>query len=49
MLRSDIQIEQEVPAECGNAAKEIEEPALKKLIVRIRSHEMYHAEVLVTF
>jgi bacterioferritin len=45
MLRADIQIEQEVRIEYDNAAREIEEPALKKLIVRIGDHEMYHAEV----
>ncbi len=45
MLRADIQIEQEVAAEYDRAAGEIEEPALKKLIVRIRDHEIYHAEV----
>jgi len=45
MLRADIQIEREVAAEYDRAAKEIEEPDLKKLLKRIRDHEVYHAEV----
>jgi len=45
MLRADIQIEREVAAEYDRAAKEIEEPDLKKLLKRIRDHEVYHADV----
>jgi bacterioferritin len=45
MLRADIKIEREVAAEYDRAAKEIEEPDLKKLLIRIRDHEVYHAEV----
>jgi len=45
MLRADIQIEREVAAEYDRAAKETEEPDLKKLLKRIRDHEVYHAEV----
>jgi rubrerythrin len=45
MLRADIEIEKKVAAEYDRAAKEIEEPDLKELLVRIRDHEIYHADV----
>ena len=45
MLRADIKIEKEVAAEYDRAAKEIEETDLKKLLSRIRDHEIYHADV----
>lgn len=45
MLRSDIKIEQEVAAEYDRAAKETEESDLRQLLLRIRDHEVYHAEV----
>jgi len=45
MLRADIKIEREVAAEYDRAAKEIEEPGLKNLLIRIRDHEIYHADV----
>jgi bacterioferritin len=45
MLRADIKIEKEVAAGYDRAAKEIEDPGLKKLLLRIRDHEVYHAEV----
>jgi bacterioferritin len=45
MLRADIKIEKTVAAEYDRAAKEIEEPDLKKLLTRIRDHEIYHADV----
>ncbi len=45
MLRADIKIEQEVAAAYDRAANEIEDPDLKKLLLRIRDHEIYHAEV----
>jgi len=45
MLRADIKIEQEVAAEYDRAAKEVTAPDLKKLLLRIRDQEIYHAEV----
>jgi bacterioferritin len=45
MLKADIKIEKEVAAEYDRAAKEIKAPDLKRLITRIRDHELYHAEV----
>jgi len=45
MLRADIKIEQEVAAEYDRAAKEIVETDLKRLLIRLRDHEVYHAEV----
>jgi bacterioferritin len=45
MLRADIKIEEEVAAEYDRAAREVKAPDLKKLITRIRDHEIYHAEV----
>ncbi len=45
MLRADIKIEQEVAAEYDRAAKGTEDPDLKKLLLRIRDHEIYHTEV----
>jgi len=45
MLRADIKIEHEVAAEYDRAAKELEEADLRRLLLRIRDHEIYHAEV----
>ena len=45
MLRADIAIEKRVAAEYDRAAKEIKEPDLKELLVRIRDHELYHVDV----
>jgi len=45
MLQADIKIEREVAAEYDRAAKEVEEADLKKLLLRIRDHEVYHTEV----
>jgi bacterioferritin len=45
MLRADIDIEKKVAAEYGRAAKEVEEPKLKELLLRLRDHELYHADV----
>jgi bacterioferritin len=45
MLRADIKIEKEVAAEYGRAAKEVTAPDLKKLLKRIRDHELYHVEI----
>jgi bacterioferritin len=45
MLRDDIKIEKEVAAEYDRAAKDVEDVGLKKLLTRIRDHEIYHVEV----
>ena len=45
MLRADIKIEQEVAAEYDRASKEIDDPDLKELMIRLRDHEIYHTEV----
>jgi len=45
MLRADIKIEKEVAAAYDQAAKEVTDPGLKKLLLRIRDHEIYHTEV----
>jgi len=45
MLRADIAIEKKVAAEYDRAAKAIKEPDLKKLLTRIRDHELYHADI----
>jgi bacterioferritin len=45
MLRADIKIEQEVAAAYDRAASETEDSELRALLVRIRDHEVYHAEV----
>jgi bacterioferritin len=45
MLRDDIKIEKEVAAEYDRAAIEVEDVGLKKLLTRIRDHEIYHVEV----
>jgi bacterioferritin len=45
MLRADLKIEKEVAAEYDRAAKEVTAPDLKKLLNRIRDHELYHVEV----
>jgi len=45
MLRADIKIEKEVAAEYDRAAGEVTDPDLKKLLERIRNHELYHVEV----
>ncbi len=45
MLRADIKIEKEVADIYDRAAKEVEEAGLKQLLLRIRDHERYHAEV----
>ncbi len=45
MLRADIKLEPEVAAEYDHAAKEIADPGLKKLLLRIRDHEVYHSSV----
>jgi bacterioferritin len=45
MLKADISIEKQVAAEYDRAAKEVKDPGLKKLLTRIRDHEIYHTEV----
>jgi bacterioferritin len=45
MLQADIKIEKEVAAEYDRAAKEVEDPDLKKLLTRVRDHEIYHIDV----
>jgi len=45
MLRADIKIEQEVANTYDRASREIEEADLKRLLLRIRDHEIYHTEI----
>ncbi len=45
MLRADIKIEREVSKVYDRAARESEDPDLKKLFLRMRDNEIYHAEV----
>jgi bacterioferritin len=45
MLKADISIEKKVAAEYDRAAKEVDDPGLKKLLTRIRDHEVYHTKV----
>jgi len=45
MLRSGIKIEKEVTEAYDRAAKKIKDPGLKKLLLRIRDHEIYHTKV----
>lgn len=45
MLRADIKAEQEAVDRYDHAAGEVEDLGLKKLLLRIRDHEVYHADV----
>jgi bacterioferritin len=45
MLRADVEIEKEVADKYDRAAKEVKDAGLKKLLTRIRDHEIYHVEV----
>ncbi len=45
MLRVNIKIEREVADAYARAAKEIEDPDIKQLLVRLRNHELYHVDV----
>ena len=45
MLKADISIEKKVAAEYDRAAGETDDPSLKKLLTRIRDHEIYHTKV----
>jgi len=45
MLRADIKIEKEVAAKYDQSTKEVDDAKLKKLLERIRDHELYHVDV----
>lgn len=45
MLKADIEIEKKVAAEYDRAAKKIADEKLKKLLLRIKDHEVYHTDV----
>ncbi|MBM3175554.1 MAG: ferritin-like domain-containing protein, partial [Chloroflexi bacterium] len=45
MLRADIKIEKQVAAEYDRAARETKDAKLRKLLERIRDHEIYHVDV----
>jgi len=45
MLRADIKIEQVVADTYDRAAKEVSDPGLKELFIRLRDHELYHVDV----
>jgi bacterioferritin len=45
MLRSDIQIEKKVADKYNKAAQKMKDAGLKKLLIRIRDHEIYHTNV----
>ena len=45
MLRAGIKIEKEVTEAYDRAAQKLKDPSLKKLLFRIRDHEIYHTEV----
>ena len=45
MLDADIKIEKEVAAKYDRSAKELDDPKVKKLLTRIRDHELYHVKV----
>jgi bacterioferritin len=45
MLRADIKIEKEVADAYDRAAKKVEDPGLKQLLLRIRDNEVYHIDV----
>lgn len=45
MLAADIRVEKQVAAEYDRAAKLIPDPKIKKLLTRIRDHELYHVKV----
>ncbi|MBM3133263.1 MAG: ferritin-like domain-containing protein [Chloroflexi bacterium] len=44
-LRADIKVEREVTEGYDKAAKKMKDPDLKKLLIRIRDHEIYHDKV----
>jgi bacterioferritin len=45
MLNADIKIEKQVATEYDKAARATDDPKLKKLLTRIRDHELYHVKV----
>jgi len=45
MLRADIDVENQVASAYDRAATETDDAGLKKLFLRLRDHERYHAEV----
>jgi bacterioferritin len=45
MLSADIKIEKQVAAVYDRSAKEVDDPKLTKLLIRIRDHELYHVKV----
>jgi len=45
MLRADIAIEKKVAEAYDKAARETDDEKMKKLLERIRDHEIYHTEV----
>jgi bacterioferritin len=45
MLRADIKIEKEVADAYDRAAKKVQDPGLKQLLLRIRDNEIYHIDV----
>jgi len=45
ILQADIKVEKEVTEAYDRAAKKIKDPDLKKLLLRIRDHEIYHTKV----
>ncbi|MCX6005897.1 MAG: ferritin-like domain-containing protein [Chloroflexi bacterium] len=45
MLNADIKIEKEVAAKYDASARVVSDPKLKKLLTRIRDHELYHVKV----
>jgi bacterioferritin len=45
MLRAGIKIEKEVTETYDKAAEKIKDPGLKKLLIRIRDHEIYHTDI----
>ncbi len=45
MLRAGIKIEKEVTEAYDKAAKKLKDPDMKKLLLRIRDHEIYHTDV----
>ena len=45
MLKADIKIEKEVAQAYDDAAKKVEDPDLKKLLLRIRDNEKYHIDI----
>ena len=48
MLKADIKVEREVTKKYDEAAKETSDPKAKKLLERIRDHEIYHTKVFNT-